>query len=153
MILQKISLNAQIQQLKKTRDDLNTKLQKNKTQKNELSKKLRSMESQKKELQSKLNNSISQKKDMEKSLDTMQQQKKSLQAVLAKTQEVKTEIPKAFDKSKLDYINSIENNRTKIENTLQSTLNSGFKQMYITVFCVNLLAFIILLFYKENKTR
>lgn len=110
------------------------------------------MESQKKELQSKLNNSISQKKDMEKSLDTMQQQK-SLQAVLAKTQEVKTEIPKAFDKSKLDYINSIENNRTKIENTLQSTLNSGFKQMYITVFCVNLLAFIILLFYKENKTR
>ncbi|MFA4019840.1 hypothetical protein [Clostridioides difficile] len=83
----------------------------------------------------------------------MQQQKKSLQAVLAKTQEVKTEIPKAFDKSKLDYINSIENNRTKIENTLQSTLNLGFKQMYITVFCVNLLAFIILLFYKENKTR
>ncbi|HFG9709156.1 TPA: MFS transporter, partial [Clostridioides difficile] len=148
---QKESLNAQIQQLKKTRDDLNTKLQKNKTQKNELSKKLRTMESQKKELQSKLNNSISQKKDMEKSLDTMQQQKKSLQAVLAKTQEVKTEIPKAFDKSKLDYINSIENNRTKIENTLQSTLNSGFKQMYITVFCVNLLAFIILLFYKENK--
>ncbi|CZR96713.1 Multidrug resistance protein 3 [Clostridioides difficile] len=149
----KESLNAQIQQLKKARAELNTKLQKSKTQKKQLNKKLKTMESQKKELQSKLNDSINKKKDMEKGLGTMEQQKKSLQSVLAKTQEVKTEIPKAFDKSKLDYINSIENNRTKIENTLQSTLNSGFKQMYITVFCINLLAFVILLFYKENKTR
>ncbi|WP_227859484.1 MULTISPECIES: hypothetical protein [unclassified Clostridioides] len=76
-----------------------------------------------------------------------------LQSVLAKTQKAKTEIPKAFDKSKLDYINFIENNRTKIDNTLESTLNSRFKQMYITVICINLLVFLILLFYKENKTK
>ncbi|WP_227836129.1 MFS transporter [Clostridioides sp. ES-S-0001-02] len=149
----KEALNSQIQQLKKARAELNTKLQKTKSQRKELSKKLKNMESQKKELQRKLNDSINKKQDMEKGFDTMEQQKKSLQLVLAKTQELKDEIPKAFNKSKLDYINSIENNKTKIENTLQSTLNLGFRQMYITVFCVNLLAFIVLLFYKENKTR
>lgn len=84
-------------------------------------------------------------------LSTMDSQKQSLIAVYNKAEEVKVAVPKAFEASNTDYLNSIENKRLSIEKCYQDTLNVGFKQMYITVFCVNLLAAIVLLFYKEYK--
>lgn len=148
--INKDELKNQITTLKNSRIELNSKLQSNLAKQRELYNQLTSLKSKKSNLQNQLNISINQKNQMLNSLNKLKKQKDSLVAVLNKTQEVNVAIPKAFEKSQNDYILSIENNRKNIESIFQNTLNIGFKQMYITVFTINLIAFGLLLFYKEN---
>ncbi|MGL5345906.1 MAG: transporter, partial [Peptostreptococcaceae bacterium] len=149
--MNKEEMKAQIDKLKAARGELNAKLQSSLAERNKMASKLSSMKSQRNTLQAKLNEAKSQKREMENALAKMEDQKASLVAVLNKTVEAKEAIPVAFEKSQNDYITSIENKREKIESRYQSVLDEGFRQMYITVFCVNLTAAVILCFYKPYK--
>lgn len=73
-------------------------------------------------------------------LTTSVQQMQTLQAAL----------PGAFDTARETYVQEIENRRPLIENAFQSTLNIGFKQVYLTVLLAALLGFLLLLAYREN---
>lgn len=115
------------------------------------------------QLSSKVNQTIVEKKKLEAGIKTTTEKKMQMSTALVKmksqeillgnalnkTKELKQAIPPAFEKSKKDYLNSIETKRPQLEGIFQSTLNIGFKQMYIAVFFFNLLAFVVLLFYKK----
>ena len=144
-------LKAQIDTLTKSRNQLKDKLNVSITQKKELNNKLQSLVVQKQSLKSQLNKALSQKEEMESALAKMNNQKQELVALYNKTEEVKNVVPQAFKDSNTEYINSIEDKRDTIEKSYQDTINVGFKQMYITTFCINLLAATVLFFYKESK--
>ncbi len=144
-------IKAQISQLEAAKNGLTIKLQSSITQRDTLKSKLNDMSKQKSTLKSKLTQTKAQKSEMSEALISMDLQKSKLTALLDKTIELKNEIPKAFKQSQDNYITSIENKRLDLEKTYQASLNQGFKQMYITVFCVNLVAFVVLLFYKPNN--
>ncbi|MGL5694150.1 MAG: transporter, partial [Peptostreptococcaceae bacterium] len=142
-------LKAQLDALTASRNELNTKLQSSKAEKKQMESKLVSVVSQQNKLSSELNQSKYQKQEMSNALVNMGSQKDSLVVVLNKTKEVQEAVPKAFEKSKTDYLNTIESMSDKIEKVFQDTLNVGFRQMYICVFVINTIAFTILLFYKK----
>ena len=64
---------------------------------------------------------------------------------------LKRAVPEAFESAKKDYMKEIEQNSDKLEKEFQSTLNTGFKQVYATVAIVSFIAMLILMFYKETK--
>lgn len=83
----------------------------------------------------------------------MQQQKETLAQTIDKMKELKDIVPSAFDQSQKDYLKSIDNMNSEIEDSFQSTLGTGFKQMFITVaiFCVISILFMAL--YSEPKKQ
>ena len=85
-------------------------------------------------------------------LDAMKQQKETLTQTVAKMEDLKTNvIPAAFEQSQKDYLKTIDNMKPKIEDSFQSTLGNGFKQMYITVSIFSILSLFFLVLYKDPK--
>ncbi len=70
---------------------------------------------------------------------------------LGQMQALKAAIPDAFAAGKANYLQEIENRRPLIEETFQTTLNVGFKQVYLTVTIASMLGLLILLFYSNKK--
>lgn len=64
---------------------------------------------------------------------------------------LKEAIPGAFETAKTNYLTEIENKRSVIEEEFQTTLNTGFKQVYSTVAIASLLAMIVLMLYREDR--
>lgn len=129
------TLKAKISQLTNVRDQLSTKV----TQ----------IIIQKQKLESQIKIITTKKQQMNNALVKIENQKTLLNNTLNITRELKQAVPPAFEKSKNDYLSNIEAKRPKLEGIFQSTLNGGFKQMYITVFFINLVAFVVLLLYKK----
>lgn len=115
----------------------------------QLASKLEETKKQKRVLENKIEETKTKKQSMIDALSKMESQKTALQKTLNKAKELKTAVPVAFENSKKDYLNKLESKRSEIENVFQSTINTGFKQMYIAVFFINLLASLVLLFYKK----
>lgn len=128
---------------------LKAKISKLTIAKNELSSKVAQSVIQKQKLESAVKATTTKKDQMDIALVKIKDQKLLLGNALNKTKQLKQAVPPAFDKSKKDYLNNIELKRPELEEIFQSTLNGGFKQMYITVFFINLIAFVVLLFYKK----
>lgn len=60
-------------------------------------------------------------------------------------------IPQSFEQAKLSYLLQIDNKSLALEDVFQTTLNKGFKQVYLTVFTASLIALLLLLLYREEK--
>ena len=60
------------------------------------------------------------------------------------------EIVPAFAQARDDYLAKLEGMRPQIEETFRSSLNAGFRQMYITVAVASILASIVLVFYRSR---
>lgn len=63
----------------------------------------------------------------------------------------KNDVPVEFQQGETNYLNTITQDATAIEDTFQSTLNIGFKNIYITTASAGLLGLIILSFYKKES--
>jgi len=84
----------------------------------------------------------------------MKQQKVLLTQTVDKMENLKdTAIPAAFDQCQKDYLKSIDNMKPQIEDSFQSTLGTGFKQMYVTVAIFCILSILFLVFYREPKKK
>jgi hypothetical protein len=84
----------------------------------------------------------------------MKAQQQKFGQILKDMQELKDiHIPAAFKQSKLDYLDSIEKMRADIENSFQSTLGNGFKQMYLTVAVFCIASILLLMFYHDPKKK
>ena len=118
-----------------------------------LAQKLESTENQLKDLESSISTLEVKKSGMKDSLSKMGEQKSALIEAQNKTKEIQAEVPKAFEKSKSEYLAKIDSMSTRIQDEFQAVLNVGFRQMFLTVFIANLLGFILLLFYKERKRQ
>jgi len=90
------------------------------------------------------------------SMKAMQSQMKAEQGQMNSTVEkmtiFKNSVPEAFEKAKSDYIALIDKEKLVIEAEFQKTLNDGFKQVYMTVLIVSVLALLILAFYGKKST-
>jgi EmrB/QacA subfamily drug resistance transporter len=117
----------------------------------ELAQKLEATKAQKKGLDSSVLKLEVKKSEMLDSIAALGEEKAKLTNAQNKTKEIKVEVPKAFDKSKNDYLAKIDSMRTEIQNLFQSILNMGFKQMFMTVFAANMLGVLMLMFYKDKK--
>ncbi|MDP4153695.1 MAG: hypothetical protein Q8865_09705, partial [Bacillota bacterium] len=65
---------------------------------------------------------------------------------------LKDAVPGAFKTAKNDYIKTIENKGPEIEKAFQSTLNGGFRNVYLTAAIAAVIALLLLLFYR-NKVK
>jgi EmrB/QacA subfamily drug resistance transporter len=63
------------------------------------------------------------------------------------------EVAPAFAASKNDYLAKLEAMRPQIEETFRSSLNSGFRQMYVTVAAASVVAGIVLAFYRSARRK
>ena len=88
---------------------------------------------------------------MQAKLEEMKAAQKQMTETVSKMEAMKAAIPDAFESAKDNYIKEINQESDKLEAEFQSTLNTGFKQVYATVAIVSLLALLILMFYKEPK--
>lgn len=78
---------------------------------------------------------------------------KKINALNTKMKALKASIPGVFEASKQKYIAEVEALRPKLEDTFQSTLNGGFKNMYLFISITSILALLLLLFYKEKSRK
>jgi len=64
---------------------------------------------------------------------------------------LKDAVPGAFETAKQNYVTEIIKEGSRIESTFQSTLNGGFKNVYLTSAIAALLAVLVLLLYRKKK--
>ena len=133
------TLAAQIKKLESARAQLAAQVKTNTEKKEQLAESIKQAEAQKQELL----NGIAQ----------MKEQKVLLTSTVSKMEELKAAVPTAFDEAKTEYLSKIEDDRNAIEDTFQSTINVGYKQMYLTVVVANALAFLVLLFYHSGRKK
>ncbi len=69
---------------------------------------------------------------------------------LMKIDTLKEALPEAFNKAKQNYISEIEKNKTSIESEFQTSLNKGFKQLYLTVTISSIVGLVLLCFYRKK---
>lgn len=81
----------------------------------------------------------------------MKAAKEQIDATAIKMTAMKDSVPGAFEASMASYLNSIDNKSKAIEDEFQTTLNTGFEQVYLTVAIASFVALIILLFYKKTS--
>jgi len=121
----------------KTEDDLNKKTAELKAAINTLSNKIEKTKKSRAELLEGIKSVKSAKVEMNETITKMIIMKKA--------------IPGAFTTGKNNYIAEIDKSKEAIENEFQSTLNGGFKQVYLTVGLASLAALFILVLYRSRK--
>ncbi|MHB9153401.1 MAG: MFS transporter [Spirochaetales bacterium] len=63
------------------------------------------------------------------------------------------EITPAFAAAQSDYLAKLESMSPQIEESFRSSLNAGFRQMYVTVAVASVLAALVLAFYRSNRRK
>lgn len=86
-----------------------------------------------------------------KYIDAQNPAKSQVDDMLVKMTKLNDSIPAAFDTAKNNYLTEIDKQQPAIETEFQKTLNTGFKQLYLTVAIAATLALVILAFYKKRK--
>jgi hypothetical protein len=86
------------------------------------------------------------------------EQKTSLDTAIAEMEDLvfkmnalKDDVPVAFESAKTDYLSQIEDLRVQIEDVFQSTLNGGFRNIYLTTMSAAILGLGIISLYKPVK--
>jgi len=83
-------------------------------------------------------------------VESMPQSNISFRDTIEKMTVLKDAVPGAFDTAKKNYLAEIDQRSTAIESEFQKTLNSGFKQVYLTVTISSLIGLIFLCFYRRK---
>jgi len=87
------------------------------------------------------------------SVESMPQSNVSFQNTITKMTVLRDAVPGAFDTAKQNYLAEIDQRSTVIESEFQKTLNSGFKQVYLTVTISSLIGLIFLCFYRRKPVN
>jgi EmrB/QacA subfamily drug resistance transporter len=86
-------------------------------------------------------------------IEQMKASKDQMTETVRKMTTLKDAVPTSFEQAKLNYLSEIDNKSLEIEASFQTTLNQGFKQVYLTVFLASFIALILLLFYREDHKK
>ncbi len=86
-----------------------------------------------------------------KAIEGLKTAKTEIKDTIFKMTVMKNAVPKTFEKANTTYLGEIDKLSTKIENTFQTTLNVGFKQVYLTTGIAAFIALLILMFYPRKK--
>ena len=88
---------------------------------------------------------------MKQGLDGMNAALAEMTDTTDKMTALKDAIPGAFETAKDNYLAEIENRRLPVETEFQTTMNTGYKQVYLTVTISSAAALVILAFYRKKK--
>ena len=103
------------------------------------------------ELKGKLDESKASRDHMKQGLDGMNAALAEMTDTTDKMTALKNAIPGAFETAKDNYLAEIENRRLLVETEFQTTMNTGYKQVYLTVTISSAAALAILAFYRKKK--
>lgn len=67
--------------------------------------------------------------------------------------EIRDQMPEIFEQSRADYLKAIDDSSEDIENVYQSTINSGYHNMYLFLVAVNVVGLLLLMLYKEDRKK
>ncbi len=121
----------------KDKKDLNTKMA-------EISKNLNDLTLQRDTAQNSL-------EEMATALNAMKRTAVELKALNVKMDIMKAAVPQSLNTAMANYLKEIEVNGSSIETTFQSTLNKGFKNVYLMTMIASLSGLILLSFYESKK--
>lgn len=85
------------------------------------------------------------------SITALETTKTQLSDIVMMMTELNAAVPDSFATYKTNYLAAIDANSSKIEQVYQDTLNTGFKQIYLTVTIASILAFLMLILYKKKE--
>lgn len=88
---------------------------------------------------------------MTAALDGMNAAKKDMETLVSEMQALSDAVPDAFETAKTDYLAQIDAKSGEIETVYQSTVNEGYRSIYLTVIVAAILAILVLLFYKSKR--
>jgi EmrB/QacA subfamily drug resistance transporter len=103
------------------------------------------------ELKGKLEESKASQTQMKEGLDGMNAALAEMTDTTDKMTALRDAIPGAFETAKENYQAEIENRRLPVEAEFQKTMNTGYKQLYLTVTISSAAALVILAFYRKKK--
>ena len=131
---------------------MTSKLDDMKKQVNTMKSKMDDMKSQMNTMKAQSNKMKSQLDSMKSALTSMKETSTSMKSLKDKMVVLKNSIPNAFEEGEKSYLKEIDKRRDKIENTFQSVLNKGFKNVYLTTAIASILGLFLLLYY-NNKSK
>ena len=132
---------------------MTSKLDDMKKQVNTMKSKMDDMKSQMNTMKAQSNKMKSQLDSMESALTSMKETSTSMKSLKDKMVVLKNSIPNAFEEGEKSYLKEIDKRSDKIENTFQSVLNKGFKNVYLTTAVASILGLFLLFFYNDKSKK
>ena len=132
---------------------MTSKLDDMKKQVNTMKSKMDDMKSQMNTMKVQSNKMKSQLDSMESALTSMKETSTSMKSLKDKMVVLKNSIPGAFEEGEKSYLKEIDKRSDKIENTFQSVLNKGFKNVYLTTAVASILGLFLLFFYNDKSKK
>ena len=132
---------------------MTSKLDDMKKQVNTMKSKMDDMKSQMNTMKVQSNKMKSQLDSMESALTSMKETSTSMKSLKDKMVVLKNSIPGAFEEGEKSYLKEIDKRSDKIENTFQSVLNKGFKNVYLTTAVSSILGLFLLFFYNDKSKK
>ena len=103
-------------------------------------------------LNGKISASTQSQIQMKTAIEQMTAAKAKMQTLIDEMTTLNDAVPGTFDTAKEDYIAEIDSRSDEIKSVYQTTLNSGYQSIYLTVIVSAALALLLLIFYKKKKT-
>ncbi len=88
---------------------------------------------------------------LQSAVTQMNASKESMETLCSEMNALREAIPGAFETAKNNYLAEIDARSGDLETTYQSTLNAGYKSIYLTALICSLLAILLLVFYGKRK--
>ena len=132
---------------------MTSKLDDMKKQVNTMKSKMDDMKSQMNTMKAQSNKMKSQLDSMKSALTSMKETSTSMKSLKEKMIVLKNSIPNAFEEGEKSYLKEIDKRSEKIENTFQSVLNKGFKNVYLTTAVASILGLFLLFFYNDKSKK
>ena len=102
-------------------------------------------------LNGKIASSKQSQSEMSDAMEQMTEAKAEMETLVDEMQTLNDAIPAAFETAKADYLAEIDAKSGEIEKVYQSTVNEGYRSIYVTASVSAVLAILLLMFYKRKK--
>ncbi|MBP8639352.1 MAG: MFS transporter [Oscillospiraceae bacterium] len=102
-------------------------------------------------LNGKIASSVQSQTQMSAAIAQMTAAKAEMETLLDEMNTLNSAIPGAFETAKTDYIAEIDAKSGEIEEAYQSTVNTGYRSIYVTASVSAVIAILLLIFYKKKK--
>ena len=109
------------------------------------------LEAAKNALEGERNKAKQSQTEMGSAISEMQASRSDMEELLRMLRELKEAIPEAVNEAGDSYVRSIDELSPDIEDVFQSTINVGYRNMYLFLVAANVLGLILLMFYNEPR--
>lgn len=102
-------------------------------------------------LDGKIASSLQSQGQMSAAIEQMTTAKAEMETLLNEMQALNDAVPAAFETAKADYLAELDAKSGEIEGIYQSTINEGYRSIYLTASVSAAIAILLLMFYKKKK--